>query len=356
MTQIWNDKAPIAQQVAILLVTPERAAQVPMAQWQEIFCAARALSLNGSVAVRLSDAAGRGHWAIPDNLAPLIHDAMLTYDHIARVAKWEAQCAAHALQGATDKMVLLKGTAYAMADMPAAQGRNIGDLDILVARDDLDAVEQAALSHGWEWVKPDPYDDHYYRTWMHELPPLIHEERDNMIDIHHTILPLTAKPQPKADRMLADAVQLDNGHYVLCPVDMICHAVAHMLADGDLAGGMRNLWDIDRMLRDFAADDALFWQKLHERAVLHGLLPHVSRALRLSRRLYDTPVDRDLAGRAQLSDGAFLRCILAVNGWGQKTRAFTRKAFYLRSHFLRMPPMMLARHLWTKWRKGHMPQ
>lgn len=68
---------------------------------------------------------------------------------------------------------------------------------------------------------------------------------------------------------------------------------------------MRNLWDIDRMLRDFAADDALFWQKLHERAVLHGLLPHVSRALRLSNRLYDTPVDRDLAGRAQLSDGAF---------------------------------------------------
>ncbi|WP_164045505.1 nucleotidyltransferase family protein, partial [Serratia marcescens] len=67
----------------------------------------------------------------------------------------------------------------------------IGDLDILVPRDRLDEVEAALLAAGWEWVKPDPYDDAYYRRWMHELPPLIHRERDRMIDVHHTILPLT---------------------------------------------------------------------------------------------------------------------------------------------------------------------
>ena len=59
------------------------------------------------------------------------------------------------------------------------------------------------LRAGWEWVKPDPYDDAYYRDHMHELPPLIHKDRDRMIDVHHTILPLTAGPRPDAGGLLA---------------------------------------------------------------------------------------------------------------------------------------------------------
>ena len=42
--------------------------------------------------------------------------------------------------------------------------------------------------------------------------------------------------------------------------------------------------------------------------------------------------------------------LLARNGWGQPVRPLLRFAFYVRSHWLRMPPLMLARHLWTKAR------
>jgi len=42
----------------------------------------------------------------------------------------------------------------------------------------------------------------------------------------------------------------------------------------------------------------------------------------------------------------------ARDGWGRPTRPVTRLAFYIRSHWLRMPPAMLARHLWAKWRKA----
>jgi len=48
--------------------------------------------------------------------------------------------------------------------------------------------------------------------------------------------------------------------------------------------------------------------------------------------------------------------LLARNGWGQETRKALVFAFFVRSHWLRMPPLMLARHLFTKWRKGHRPQ
>jgi len=73
--------------------------------------------------------------------------------------------------------------------------------------------------------------------------------------------------------------------------------------------------------------------------------------LRLTRRLYATPVDAGLAGSAGLFDRWFVRRLLARDGWGRQTRKFTQLGFYIRSHWLRMPPLMLARHLWTKWRK-----
>jgi hypothetical protein len=185
---------------------------------------------------------------------------------------------------------------------------------------------------------------------MHELPPLIHRERDRMIDVHHTVLPLTARPTPDAEALVADSVALANGMRVLSPEDMIVHSAAHLLADGDLAGGLRNLWDIDRLLRHFAAAPD-FWDRLGRRARRHQLLPHIARALRLARALYGTPVDRALAGRARAADAWYLRRLLARDGWGRETRPVARLAFYVRSHWLRMPPLMLARHLWTKARR-----
>ncbi|HEY9090489.1 nucleotidyltransferase family protein, partial [Parasphingorhabdus sp.] len=207
---------------------------------------------------------------------------------------------------------------------------------------------------GWEWVKPDPYDDQYYRDHMHELPPLIHRDRDRMIDVHHTTLPLTAGPSPDADAMLDKAIRLDSGLYVMAPPDMLLHAVAHLFADGDLAGGLRNLWDINRMVRQFSQAHEGFWAILAERAKLHQLEPHLARALRLAARLYGTPVDVYGAGQMTMADHLYVRRLLARDGWGRETRKLTRLLFYVRSHWLRMPPRMLARHLWTKWRKaGH---
>jgi hypothetical protein len=112
---------------------------------------------------------------------------------------------------------------------------------------------------------------------------------------------------------------------------------------------LRNLWDIDRLLRQFA-EDPDFWPTLADRARLHELRRPVARALRLSESLFGTPVDRGLAGRRRLSDRLFEARLLARNGWGQPVRPLLRFAFYVRSHWLRMPPLMLARHLLIKAR------
>ncbi|SCW41355.1 Uncharacterised nucleotidyltransferase [Sphingobium faniae] len=317
---------------------PGTVAQFGAGQWNALIAMARAERLIGTLALRIGDR------PVPDAARPILADARLDAEREARQALWEADRAEAALKPLGVRVVLLKGTAYAAAGLKAGEGRFIGDLDILVPRDCMEAVEKHLMLAGWEWVKSDSYDDAYYRQWMHELPPMIHQERDRMIDVHHTILPLTARQRPDAGAMIADAISITDGLHILSPEDRVCHAVAHLLADGDLAGGLRNLWDVHCLLAE--ADPAA----LEARAARHGLSPHVRQARRMADALYG-------AGRERLTlwDRIVLARLLARNGWGKETRKGLRFAFYLRSHWLRMPPTMLARHLFTKWRKGHRP-
>ncbi|MCI4590172.1 nucleotidyltransferase family protein [Sphingobium sp. BYY-5] len=317
---------------------PASVARLSAESWNGLIAVARAERLIGTLAHRLKGI------MVPPSVAPILADARLDTMREARQALWEADRCVEALRGTGVRTILLKGTAYAAAELRAGQGRFIGDLDILVPRAAMPMVEKALMTAGWEWVKPDPYDDAYYRQWMHELPPMIHRTRDRMIDVHHTVLPLTARQTPDAAAMIADAVEITDGLYMLSAEDRIVHAAAHMLADGDLQGGLRNLWDIYCLLPD--ADPVV----LEVRAAHHGLLPHVRQARRLAASLYGE------GARLTLWDRLIRARLLARNGWGQETRKPLVFAFYIRSHWLRMPPHMLARHLWTKWRKGHRPQ
>lgn len=327
------------------LADPQSVGSLGPHGWTALIAMARAEQLIGSLAHRLDGLPLR------EKVAELLADARASAEHARRAALWEAEMARRVLAEVGSPVILLKGTAYVAAGLSAGVGRSIGDLDILVPRDALPEIEARLIERGgWEWVKEDAYDDAYYRRWMHELPPLIHKERDRMIDVHHTILPPTARPTPDAGALIADREELDNGLHVLSPPDMVCHAACHLFADGDLAGGLRNLWDIDRLLRDFGARQG-FWSDLARRAERHELAKPVARALRLAEALYDTPVDGTLAGRARAGDGFYLGRLLARDGWGRETRKGLRFAYYIRSHWLRMPPAMLARHLWIKWRK-----
>jgi hypothetical protein len=367
-----------ARHLVRALVDPGYAESLDDRGWTALLAMAQAERLTGSLSVRCKGL------SIPDIARDVLDAALVTAETGRTHALWEAEMAQRALAPLGIPVILLKGTAFVAAGLDAGRGRMIGDCDILVPRDQLDAAEAALLAAGWEWVKPDPYDDAYYRLYMHELPPLIHASRDRMIDVHHTILPLTARTgRPDAAALIAAAVPLSplqpageagggsvfdrdqvdtptpnpsrlregNGLLVLSPEDMLIHAAAHLFADGDLAGGLRNLWDIDRLIHEHSVVDG-YWQRLVERARVHGLVPHVSRALRLAHHLFETPVDAFLAYKPRRGDVAYMSRLLARDEWGRETRKLLRLGFYVRSHWIRMPPFMLARHLWTKWRKG----
>ena len=284
--------------------------------------------------------------------------------HRAEVAR-ELAFLGQALQGLGLQVVLLKGAAYLAAGLPPArQGRLFSDLDILVPKGRLPDVESALMQHGWIGTHDEPYDQRYYRQWMHELPPLVHVRRQTALDVHHTISPPVSRWPVDGAALLEQAQPLAGmpGLSVLAPCDMVLHSMLHLLINEELSHGLRDLSDIDLLLRHFAQAEPGFWPALQGRARELKLLRPLHYALRLVRDVLGTPVPDDVLAATRPASAwpagplllAAWRSALSAPhlsmGWALPTAA--RGLLYVRATWIRMPPLMLARHLWIKaWRR-----
>ena len=265
--------------------------------------------------------------------------------------------------------VLLKGGAYALAGLNASLGRMVSDVDILVPRERLSDVETALMMAGWVQTSHDAYDQHYYRTWMHELPPLRHMHRGAVLDVHHAIVPLTARARPSTQHLLQSAQLLPGqpGVHVLSPPDMVLHSAAHLFHESEFERGFRGVVDLDALLREFGAETD-FWRCLLERSQVLGLEWPLHHALRYTQIIMDTQVpdfaSEALAGsvptsawRSRLRDAVYLRALLPAHASTQDAwTPFARGALYVRGHTLRMPLHLLAPHLLRKTFYGLRPK
>lgn len=265
-----------------------------------------------------------------------------------------------ALQGLQMPMLLLKGAAYVAAGLPAAQGRFFSDVDILVPKSRLDEVEAELLRHGWIGTHRSAYDQRYYREWMHELPPMVHIRRQSAIDVHHAISPLTARWRPDSAKLWADARALPDGSgfSVLAPADMVLHSMVHLLLNEELSHGLRDLADIDQLLRHFGTA-AAFWPQLMARARELGLQRALHHGLGCAATILATPVPAEIASTvAAWGPGPVVSAVMAA-AWRRTLRSphpstadawapLARFALYVRATWMRMPPWLLARHLTIK--------
>lgn len=322
----------------------------------------RRVRLLGRLAARLDELRLLG--ALPPEAATQLANAAIAVDARARVTRWELDrvgvVLGRVLPGTP--VVVLKGCAYLLAGLPNAVGRAFADVDILVAERDLSSVENALLTHGWETTKPSPYDQHYYRAWTHELPPMRHVERDVEVDLHHNVLPRMARLKPRGNLLMAASVPLLAGQPFrrLGDVDVVLHAMAHLMFDSELADALRDLVDIDDLLTHFAARDRDFWPKLHARAAELDLSRPAFYALRYIYRLLGAAVPKHALATSERA-GAPPRLIVGLMDWlvpltvypqhpDSPTCAaeFARLWLYGRSLWIRMPPLLLLRHLLYK--------
>jgi hypothetical protein len=298
--------------------------------------------------------------AIPAQARERLEWTRVRAERHRQAVAWEVSKIRQALGGVEPRLVLLKGAAYVLAGLPAARGRLFSDIDILVAHELLGQVEGELMLGGWVSNHLDAYDQRYYREWMHELPPMQHAKRQTVIDVHHAILPRTAQARPDPAKLRAAARPLAGqpGLYVLAPADMVLHSAVHLFHEGEFNHGLRDLFDIHRLLLHFGAQPG-FWDELPARAHELGLERPLFYALRYCGRLLHTPVPGATLAAAEggrpnrlllaLMDQLFGRALLPDHpSCADWFSASARFLLYIRGNWMRMPPLMLARHLFHK--------
>lgn len=348
------NRLPLLLQV---LRQPERLGAVTLGDWDLLLRQAGSARLLTTLRTLLGE---RGLLEkIPTEARTHLDWSQMLAERHRRAVHWEVEQIRRALNALALKPILLKGGAYAIAGLPPANGRLFSDIDILVPKDRLDEVEAALMMHGWISSHTDAYDQRYYREWMHELPPMQNIRRDTLIDVHHAILPETARARPAPAKLRAAAQPIDGDpdFLTLSPADMVLHSATHLFY-GEFEHGLRDLVDIDRLLRHFGAAPG-FWDGLAGRARELELGRPLFYALRLTQRLLGTPVPelvlaettRDAPGPALLALMDWLFGHALVPGHASCRRrgsAAAKLALYIRANWLRMPPLLLARHLFHK--------
>ncbi len=349
--------------VVYALQNADELALWPLADWETLVRQARHADLLPRIAVML---ATRGVTAeVPT--APRVHlnASRLVAEAQHNEVRREVELLRRALATTGLPLLLLKGAAYVISGLPAASGRLFSDIDILVPKARLPEVESNLMMNGWMSTHHSAYDQRYYREWMHELPPMEHMRRHTVIDVHHTILPETARLKPDAAKLLAAARPVPglDGVSVLAPIDMVLHSMTHLFHNDDLSHGLRDLSDLDLLLRHFGqAPD--FWVELVARARELNLARPLHYGLRCTHKILGTPVpERRLTDAAQAAPAWPLSALMDSLWWrvlrsqhSTVAPALTPSALfllYLRAHWLRMPPWLLTRHLAIKaWQRS----
>lgn len=357
----WPDFRP--PEVAWTLLLPAlrdvgQVAQWTLAEWDRALPVARQARMLGQFAERI--AARPGVWeGVPDAVRGHLQAACNVADYRARCMHHELGRLRRSIPANVD-MLLLKGAAYLVDDEPCARGRLPADMDLLVPRSQLALTEASLRAAGWRSTVSDAYDDRYYREWSHELPPMRHPDFSFELDVHHTISPVTARVRADATALFERAVIAQDTHYrVLSPADRVVHAAIHLFQDTELDDRLRDLLDIDGLLRRHGADRG-FWGELLASSQRHCADRPLGLALHYARGWLDTPMPRLLEQTAlTVPDG----WRMALLDWVMRRSFVSRlpevednagvrlalRLGSLRYHRLRMRPTLLLRHTLHKF-------
>lgn len=348
--------------VSEVMRQPSCVRDLSLAQWDMLIRQTRSADLLGRVAELLNDADLLAK--VPSGPKLHLDSARVLFAAQSRAVRREVASIVEALSSLGDDVILLKGAAYLLAGLPAASGRLFSDIDIIVPATRLPEVESELMLHGWVMTHRHPYDQRYYREWMHELPPMQHIERQTVIDVHHAIVPTTARLKSDAAAIIEAAVLVDEqpGVRVLAPPDMVLHSATHLFYNEEFSHGMRDLSDMDLLLRHFG-NNPQFWPALVERAKQLSLERPLYYCVRHAVRMFGTPVTDEVMRStapaapvrwvARLMDGLWRVALRPPHpSLAGPFDPLAGSLLYFRAHWSRMPLPLLTYHLLHKALRG----
>ena len=131
-----------------------------------------------------------------------------------------------------------------------AAGRNVADIDVLVPAAAMAAAEAALREHGWAFPPTRPLR-RALLPGMDARDPADgarRARRPSSISITRSSR-APAGCTPRRNGSSKHAVEVAPGVRALSPAHMILHAAAHLFHDGEIAGAIRDVVDLDGLLR-----------------------------------------------------------------------------------------------------------
>jgi hypothetical protein len=327
---------PIPQLLLDILKQPSTLRSLQLCEWDRLVPWARSTSLLSRVAV-IVQAENLGD-QIPPEPRRHLQASAIACAHNQRAIRWLIRNVEHALAAVPGKIILLKGAAYLAANLPPARGRFCADVDLLVEFHNLADTEKALHAQGWDVSPIRPLDKKYFRTTLHELPPMTHPRLGGELDVHHNILPSTDTLAVSAAALFFESVPLapDSRYAVLSPCDMVLHAAAHLFRNGKFEHGLRDLLDLTDLLKHFGSTSG-FWERLVLRAEELNLKIPFYWGLRYADRFLAAPIPqssldivhtwRPAWPPLNLMDRIVERAVLpSLCGINNRSRAWSQKA------------------------------
>ena len=330
--------------------------------WDLLLRQASSAGLLGRLAALAQVAGIDGEFPVP--VRRHMRAALTIAQQQQRAVRWELVQLAPVFERLEGPVMLLKGAAYAAASLPPAAGRLFSDIDLLVPKVQIATAEALLTFDGWVSSHHSEYDQRYYRQWMHELPPMTHIRRKTVLDLHHNILPETARIQTRPDLILASAQVLPEHprFSIPAPVDLVLHSATHLFHEGEWQHGLRDLVDLDALLRA-SGKDAGFWDGLAARAEALNLGRPLFYGLRYCEQLLSTPLPPGLLDRcpgrpspraAAWMDRLFIPALASAHhSCRLPGSGLAASSLYVRNQWLRMPPHLLLPHLAQKFWQTH---
>lgn len=352
--------------ILALLAGRQRLSALPSAERERVL---RVADRHGLLARLWLEAVQTGDIeALPPRTRARLDQSRFRPEAAAALIRRECGVLAEQLAGLEAPVILLKGAAYELAGDPAGRGRLSADIDILIPKQHLSAAEAALRQAGWRFraEKAGPADQHYYRAWMHELPPMLHSQRAVELDVHHSLLPPVGRLKVAIAPMIAAAQPVADGRLaVFQPMDRLLHACAHLFFDGAFERALRNLIEIADMLV-WQAQAPDFWPRFTARAVEVNLALPAWHGVRMGRDLFGLEVPAEAVQRLAQAAGpgagtgaSLVHTLFRMRLAGDTRRpdgsfsaSLAANLLFLRSHLIKMPLPLLIRYSLGKAARG----
>jgi hypothetical protein len=334
-----------------LLRSPDAVATVSASEWNDVVVAARKNQLLGQLVASLRRAGQLEK--VPSNVLRHLDLEALSSKRRGESAVWEIATMRRAVD-AKYPLVLLKGCAYLVANDANAEGRPFSDIDVMVRREELPAVENNLVAVGWKPGSVNAYDAAYYRNWMHEVPPMAHVRRQTVVDLHHAINPPISRYYIDPGQLFADLITISPGVFVLSPADRTIHCALHLLQEGEPRKLLRDLYDLFLLIEQHHAG-ANGFAALMARATALNVAKPVTIAANAALAIFG----EIRAGQSDKPAGltkAVRRAALDAHNEPKLFNGVSATWVLAHSHWMKMPLGILVPHLlrksWSRLSEG----